>query len=355
MIKIYICHQYYDKSHFNALYSCAEKNGYQIADYIVLGKKHIITRMGKQILLEHKLYEALCECVASFMKINKLKKLENEILIVGLAPYDFLMNKYKKVFSRNKSIYFTSWQFWDGSFFPRGSITNKEEFENILKQSFKGAACVTKVTERQVSEFIPKTSVVNHSIQVDSYKKKDVNSIKKINGKYLYLGRFEEVKNIDYILKYFHDNKEACISVDFAGDGSLSKRLKNAALSDKRIRVLGRLSKNEIKEKLCFYDYLLLPSREEPFGIVLIEALAAGVPCIVSDALGPNEIIGHKHDGFVFSLKDGFKGFKQVMDESMSISSSKYCFLCRNCMEEAGKYTVDNIFAKWSDLLVSLL
>ena len=43
MKEVYICHQYLDKSHFLALYKCAEENGYLIKDYIVLGKKHIST------------------------------------------------------------------------------------------------------------------------------------------------------------------------------------------------------------------------------------------------------------------------------------------------------------------------
>ena len=72
MKEVYICHQYLDKSHFLALYKCAEENGYLIKDYIVLGKKHIINRMGKQILYEHKFFSAIRECVCSLNKIHEL-------------------------------------------------------------------------------------------------------------------------------------------------------------------------------------------------------------------------------------------------------------------------------------------
>ncbi|MCI9618311.1 MAG: glycosyltransferase [Eubacterium sp.] len=349
MKEIYICHQYFDKSHFGAIYKCAKQNGYEVKDYIVLEKKHIINRMGKQILYEHKYAVAIKEFVNSLVKIQKFKKLKNKIVIVGLAPYDYLLNKYKNVFKNNHSIYFTSWQFWNGSIFPRGNLKNRKNFELALKNSFIAAACVSKISEQQIKNFIPKTAVVNHSIPVKEYRKKSTETIHK--NKYLFLGRLAPVKNISFILEYMKENPSSNIQVDFAGQGVQLPEVQSAVNTDSRIHYLGRLSKKEIKECLCEYKYLLLPSQEEPFGIVLLEAFAAGVPCIVSNALGPDEIIDNLITGLKFDLKDGFKGFTAVMNHSQLLSEDTYNIMVQNCLKESERYSEEIIFEKWKTIL----
>lgn len=349
MKEVYICHQYLDKSHFLALYKCAEENGYLIKDYIVLGKKHIINRMGKQILYEHKFFSAIRECVCSLNKIHEFKKLRDKTIIVGLAPYDYRMNKYADVFKRNRSVYFTSWQFWDGSNFPMGDLKNKAAFEEILRTSFTAAACVSKVTECQVKEFIPKTAVVNHSIPVSEYQTKDEQDMG--GHRYLFLGRLAPAKNLNYILDYLRQNPEDNIEIDIAGQGKLLEDVQNLENEDGRLHYLGKLSKDEIKADLHKYKYLILPSKEEPFGIVLLEALAAGVPSIVSNALGPDEIIDNEKTGIKFSLADGYKGFETAMKKSQQLSECEYKKMVQNCLLESQKYSEKAIFKKWKTIL----
>lgn len=57
-----------------------------------------------------------------------------------------------------------------------------------------------------------------------------------------------------------------------------------------------------IKDKKDFFqkiDIFCLPSRSEPFGIVLLEAMANNVPVISTNSTGPTEIIKHMKDGFI--------------------------------------------------------
>jgi glycosyltransferase involved in cell wall biosynthesis len=51
-------------------------------------------------------------------------------------------------------------------------------------------------------------------------------------------------------------------------------------------------------------DILILPSWEEPFGIVVVEAMAAGVSVIATDAGGPPEILDHGRAGLLVPPRD---------------------------------------------------
>ncbi|MCP5040737.1 MAG: glycosyltransferase family 4 protein [bacterium] len=59
-----------------------------------------------------------------------------------------------------------------------------------------------------------------------------------------------------------------------------------------------------LEAKLPEFDCLVLASDSEPFGLVLLEAMRAGVPVIATRAGGVPEIVRHGHDGLLFDPGD---------------------------------------------------
>lgn len=128
----------------------------------------------------------------------------------------------------------------------------------------------------------------------------------------LSLGRLDERKGLDlYVQAAGEVVKDKTISeVTFvlsAGDGSPQEEAEHQKL----VRLIERLSPetNFIwlpvlpEETLPAYygaaDVFVLPSRYEPFGIVMLEAMASGVPVVATNNGGPAKVIHHGADGLL--------------------------------------------------------
>ena len=344
MKKVFIAHEYGDESHFKALYSQAENKGYKVSGQIILKNRSFLGKIYKAIVKNHSLIQA-GNIIFERIRFSFIK---NEILIVGIAPYNTEMNKYRKIFKRNRSFYFTSQTVWDGSDYISGTYANKKEFEKILTECFQGAFCVTEKSKNEVSKYVQNSTVVNHSIETKEYTK-NTSCGRKIN--FLYIGQYVDRKNISLILNWFKQNSIDNITVTFIGKGPLEKLINKQSLEDGRIFNRGFCDKNFLKENISNYDFLILPSDKEPFGIVLIEALACGVPCIVSNADGPSEIIKNGYNGFIFDLNNKEKNFADAMNLVLNLSIGERTRLKENAIQSSKQYDTGNIINRWIDML----
>ncbi len=77
---------------------------------------------------------------------------------------------------------------------------------------------------------------------------------------------------------------------------SLKKRIDDAGLADRFVWLEGRRA----AEILPLLDLLVHPTAEEPFGRVICEAMAAGVPIVACDSAGPGSILSDGKTGFLF-------------------------------------------------------
>jgi glycosyltransferase involved in cell wall biosynthesis len=102
--------------------------------------------------------------------------------------------------------------------------------------------------------------------------------------RYLFVGRLIERKGLDVLLDAFGrlDGGELRI----AGDGPLRPIVEAAAASDPRIRPIGHLAGEALVRAYREADVLVVPSLYEPWGLVVHEGLAYGLPVIASDQVG---------------------------------------------------------------------
>lgn len=108
-----------------------------------------------------------------------------------------------------------------------------------------------------------------------------------------------------------------------------------------------------IQNKYLTSSIYVLPSRFEGFGMVLIEAMACGVPCIAFDCpCGPREIIEDGKDGFVVENKN-IKQFAErlsllIEDEPLRKKMGN------NARRNVQRYNIDIIGKQWDELFKNL-
>lgn len=101
------------------------------------------------------------------------------------------------------------------------------------------------------------------------------------------------------------------------------KKVQSEGLEN-NIEFLGNVE--DIPSFLSNIDIFVLPSRYEGFGISLIEAMCAGIPCIASDLDGPSEIIGNDERGLLFksgSVTDLVSKLRYVIENFQKISDEQ--------------------------------
>ncbi len=128
----------------------------------------------------------------------------------------------------------------------------------------------------------------------------------KLYGKkiILFVGRLEEVKCPGLLINAFNNlkNKDCCLVI--IGGGSLQTKLKENIDNDKKSIILtGPLSGTSLYAWYNIAHVFVLPSKFEPFGAVVNEALIAACFVIVSDVVGSRCLINEKN-GAIFKNGD---------------------------------------------------
>lgn len=123
----------------------------------------------------------------------------------------------------------------------------------------------------------------------------------------IYSGRLIEIKNVKSVIKSISNLRNNNIVFLIIGDGELNSELSD--LSKKmniRCVITGFITKQEELFKHYFAgDCLILPSIDEAWGLVVNEAMASGLPVIVSNICGCNkDLVSEGKNGYLIDPTD---------------------------------------------------
>ena len=113
-----------------------------------------------------------------------------------------------------------------------------------------------------------------------------------------------------------------------------------------KVHVLGYVSTEDKEDLLRACDLVCAPSRNEPFGIVTLEAWAAGKPVVASDVGGPREIIKNMENGIkVYPTPESIAwGIKELLCDP---SGEKIRRMSENAKKSAAEYSWPEIAKKY--------
>ena len=140
----------------------------------------------------------------------------------------------------------------------------------------------------------------------------------------LFVGRLEQVKCPDMLLRAFHRTASEDSMLVMVGTGSLANGLKEAQEQyhdGKKVIFTGKLTGEDLYAWYYLADTFVLPSQFEPFGAVVNEALVAGCHTIVTENVGAECLI-NKENGSVIKANDE-DALVKAIDESLSRGSTK--------------------------------
>jgi glycosyltransferase involved in cell wall biosynthesis len=114
--------------------------------------------------------------------------------------------------------------------------------------------------------------------------------------RWLSVGAFNERKRIDYLLEAFARCRARFpeLTLTLAGDGKLRANLEALAadlgVAD-AVDFLGSVDPDDVHGLMAGHDLFVHTSRHETFGVVVVEALAAGTPVLVSRCGGSDQVL----------------------------------------------------------------
>lgn len=188
----------------------------------------------------------------------------------------------------------------------------------IIQYGIESSDVVTAVSNSLAKQTIdalqierPIEVVYNFIDQTEYYHKpneelKRLYNIKPNEKVLIHISNFRKVKRVEDVINTFAKVlSHLPAKLLLVGDGpeySAMYQLADKLNITDHILFLGK--QNDIVSLLSLADLKLLMSEKESFGLVLIEAMACGIPCIGTEVGGVPEVIADKENGFIVPLGD---------------------------------------------------
>ena len=327
--------------------------GIHALDTVMIGNKQVEVYRPRYLLLPKRLLTPLIGFVEFLLSIKTIRRIHQKwhinLIHVNFAYPDGIaamwisrVLKIKYVLTEHRGLLAeTLDNFW---------------LKSQLKKAYRSAAAVTTVSEYSASVLLKKTNVKATLIPNGLDFSRFQPQIGRERLQYLVcVANLIPTKGIQYLIEAISLLKLQgwSFTLDIIGEGSYRPHLQNmidqSGLQDS-IKLKGIYTPEQLERELPSYDALVLPSLRESFGIVLIEAMACGLPVLSTRCGGPEQIVTSE-TGFLVapgSSEELAKGLKEL-----DAKWSSYDSVAIRSLAES-KYSIDSVVNSYFTIYKSI-
>lgn len=266
------------------------------------------TKMNHSIFLESRTIKIRKRFDTTYLHIPRgVKKVLKELkpdVVVGSEYNPTILQALS--YCRKNKVPFISWT--DGTLFSERNRNFIQKFSRryVVSKASAYIASSTKSKEAQIFYGADerKCHISFLAVDVEKYIQSPQG---KGEGKILCVGSLIERKGVDLLLHALA-NVESDYELYLAGGGDEKENLARLAMElkiENKVHFLGQLSREELLKHYADSDLFVLPTREDCFALVILEAMCSQLPIVCSKyADGAHDLIEEGGNGFIVDPYD---------------------------------------------------
>jgi glycosyltransferase involved in cell wall biosynthesis len=228
------------------------------------------------------------------------------------------------------------------NYYERGWLLKK--YKRINNQFIT----ISSDTDRFIEKHLPR-SLSKHRIQLlnaidcTKFHPKSITTAEFQQIKLVSIGSFVAKKNQLFLLDvvFILLNKKIDVHLTLVGDGDLrtaiEQRISELGIEN-HVTLTGNIE--NVAEKLMVSNIYVHAATYEPFGLVILEAMASGLPVVCIDGKGNRDLMEHGRNGFLMDGLDPIEMVEYIL--KLQDNRSLYDLLSRNAILFASQFDISN-------------
>jgi glycosyltransferase involved in cell wall biosynthesis len=159
------------------------------------------------------------------------------------------------------------------------------------------------------------------------------------------VGRLVPEKGIDRLVRIFRtvfSHWFESVRLVIVGEGPQRQELEQLAAGDSRIIIVG--AQENVAPYYCAFDTYVSPARFEPFGLAILEAMAAGCPLVVTRTQGPSEFLTDSR--VLWGGEDNETLLAARIVESVALGRRRYAYNLKPFSQERAAEQIEAVYRR---------